>query len=150
MRNLAKHLMALETLGSRPPELKIPAVFHVSCRLRLHLVTLFGNAGYQSLLSRAVVLVYSEVPWLRKVHMKPDGSLEWIDGIHPDLDPSEFLRGKIVLLAQLLGTLVAYVGPRLTLRMASELWPQISPNKMDFVKESQNESQGRPMMPSSS
>ena len=139
MRNLAKHQIALETQGTKSSDLKIPAAFHASYKLRLHLVALFGNAGYQSLLSRAVVLVYAEVPWLRKVHMKPDGSLEWIKGIRVKMAPAEFLRGKVVLLAQLLGSLVAYIGPRLTLRLAGEIWPQIPPYKMDFGNGYKNE-----------
>jgi hypothetical protein len=35
-------------------------------------------------------------------------------------------------LAQLLGLLVAFIGPSLTMRLVGEIWPQISLNKVDF------------------
>jgi hypothetical protein len=41
------------------------------------------------------------------------------------LTPPEFFEGKIVLLAQLLGLLIAFIGPGLTSRLMYESWPTV-------------------------
>jgi hypothetical protein len=70
-----------------------------------------GNTGFHALLSRALALANAEVPWLRAVHVKADGSLEGLD------EPGkrkwtrkEIAEGALFLLAQLLGLLVAFIG----------------------------------------
>jgi hypothetical protein len=57
----------------------------------------------------------------------------------PKLGPAEFLEGRVVLLAQLIGLLVTFIGPSLTARIANEIWPQISPSRWDFGNEVNNE-----------
>jgi hypothetical protein len=135
MRNLAKNLMVYErpengTNGSTAHE-----DFHFNERLRPQLATLYGMAGDRSLLSRALVLADAEVPWLRDLHIKADGSLEGLEALRERLDPDDILEGKIALLAQLLGSLVAYVGPSLALRLLEQVWPKISMNETDFSNE---------------
>ena len=98
-----------------------------------------GNGGFRALLSRALALANAEVPWLRAVHVKADGTLEGLEALHAQLDPAEFLEGRVVLLAQLLGLLVAFIGPSLTLRLVGEIWPQISLNDLDFGNGGKNE-----------
>jgi hypothetical protein len=132
MRNSATHLMAHETLKNKSSEAKSSAAFHVTDKLRSHLATLMGNGGFRALLSRALALATVEVSWLRAVHVKADGTLEGLEALHAQLDPAEFLEGRIVLLAQLLGLLVAFIGPSLTSRLVGEVWPQISLADMDF------------------
>lgn len=124
MRTLAKHLLDLETPGSKSSSMRFEAAAHASDKLRPRLVTLYGTAGYRSLLSRALLLAESEVSWLREVHLNADGSLEGLDAIQAQMRPRDVLEGRIVLLARLLGLLEAYIGPLLTLRILSEIWPQ--------------------------
>jgi len=71
--------------------------------------------------------------WLRAVHVKSDGSMEGVDEIHAQLDPDEFMEGRRVLVAQLLGLLVAFIGENLTLRLVREIWPEISLNNLNFI-----------------
>ncbi len=134
MRNFAKRLMTYETLGNKSSQTQIPAAFQVSEKLRPHLATLMGNAGFRALLSRALAVANAEVPWLRAVHVKADGSLEGLEELHAQLDPDEFLEGRVVLLAQLLGLLVAFIGENLTLRIVREVYPKPSLNNLDFGK----------------
>src|SRR5664279_3639772 len=96
--------------------------------------TLMGNVGFRALLSRSLALTNAEVPWLRAVHVKADGSFEGLDelGAHVDLD--EIFEGRVVLLAQLLGLLVAFIGEDLTLRLVREVWPKLSLNDLNFGK----------------
>jgi hypothetical protein len=134
MRDFAKRLVAYETGKNKSSETKTPAAFLVSEKLRLYLAKLMGNVGFRALLSRALALANAEVPWLRAVHVKADGSLEALEELQVQLDPDEFLEGSVVLLAQLLGLLVAFIGENLTLRLVREIWPKLSLNDLDFGK----------------
>jgi len=130
MRDFAGRLIAYETRENKSSETKTPAAFHVSEKLRPHLMTVIGNTGFRALLSRALALANAEVPWLRAVHVKSDGSLEGLDELEAQVDPEEIFQGRVVLLAQLLGLLVAFVGEKLTLRLVREVWPKLSLNDL--------------------
>ena len=134
MRDFAERLIAYETRGNKSSGTKTPAAFLVGEKLRPHLATLMGNAGFRALLSRALALANAEVPWLRAVHVKADGSLEGLDELEAQVDPDEISEGSVVLLAQLLGLLVAFIGENLTLRLVREVWPKLSLNDLDFGK----------------
>ena len=136
MRSFAAHLMVHEARRSEPSEV---ASFHVVDKLRPHLAALMGNGGFRALLARALVLAGAEVSWLRAVHVRVDGTLEGVEAIRAQLDPTEFLEGRIVLLAQLLGLLVAFIGPSLTSRLMGEIWPQVALKNMDFGNGGKNE-----------
>jgi hypothetical protein len=133
LRNIARLLVAFETSADKSPGCAPHGSIHFSERLRPYLVSLYGTAGYRSLLSHALVRADAEVPWLRSMHMKADGSLEGLESLHVKLRPAEITEGKIVLLAQLLGSLVSYIGQRLTSRLLGEVWPQILRGEMTFV-----------------
>jgi hypothetical protein len=139
MRNFAKRLIADETNENGCSEAKTPAVFHVCERLRPHLATLVGNGGFRALLSRALALGKVEVPWLGAVHVRADGALEGLEKPHARLDPDEFFEGRVVLLAQLLGLLVAFIGENLTSRLLREVWPKVLLNDLDFGFGGKNE-----------
>ena len=63
--------------------------------------------------------------WLRAVRVTTDGSLEGLELLQAQLDPNEFFNGGAVLLAQLFGLLVAFIGEALTLRLVREAWPKV-------------------------
>ena len=133
-RNFAERLIAYETRENKSSETKTPAACLVGEKLRPHLATLMGNVGFRALLSRALALANTDVPWLRAVHVKADGSLEGLDELEAQVDPDEIFEGCVVLLAQLLGLLVAFIGENLTLRMVREVWPKLSLNDLDFSR----------------
>ena len=93
-----------------------------------------GHSGFRALLSRALVLAKFEVSWLRTVQVEADGSLEGLEEHLARLDPDEFLQGTCILLAQLLGLLVAFIGEKLTLGMVLEVWPKVPLNDWDLSK----------------
>ena len=134
MRSFAKRLMASEALSNTSCAAQT-AAFPVIDKLRPQLATLMGNGGVRALLSRALLLAAAEVSWLRAVQVNADGGLEGFEALGLQLDPSEFVEGRVVLLAQLLGLLVALIGPSLTLRLTAEIWPQIPLNEQDFGRE---------------
>src|SRR5665213_4524825 len=139
MRDFAKRLIAYETNGNKSSETKAAAVFLVGEKLRLHLTTLMGNAGFRSLLSRALALANAEVPWLDTVHVKADGSFGGLDELKPQVGPEKIAEGSVVLLAQLLGLLVTFIGESLTLRLVREMWPKLPLNDSDFGNGENNE-----------
>ena len=53
---------------------------------------------------------HTEVPWLRAVKVKTDGSLEGLNALEAQVDPKEFSEDSVVLIAQLLGLLAAFIG----------------------------------------
>jgi hypothetical protein len=59
--------------------------------------------------------------------------------LHTQVDPVEYIEGKVVLLAQLLGLLVALIGPGLTSSLVGEIWPKIPLRDLDFVTGETNE-----------
>jgi hypothetical protein len=80
-----------------------------------------------------------EVDSLRAVQVKADGSLEVLDELEAQADPEELAKGSVVLVAQLLGLLVAFIGENLTLRLVREVWPKLSLNGLGFSKRDENE-----------
>jgi len=91
-----------------------------------------GNGGFRALLSRAFVLATLEVSWLRSMQVNADGCLEEIEQMPAPPDQAELLEGRVVVLAQLLGLLVAFIGERLTLRLVREIWPKVPLHDLGF------------------
>lgn len=134
MRDLAERLITYEAKGNKLPEATPPLVSLVDKRLRPHLAALMGSVGFRALLSRALALANEEIPWLRAVHVKADGSLEGLDELKAHVGSDEILKGCVVLLAQFLGLLVTFIGEDLTLRLVRESWPKLPLNAYDFRK----------------
>lgn len=132
MRNFAKRLIAYEAGGNKSSGIKTPAAFLVCEKLRPQLAMLAGNGGFHALLSRAFALANPEVPWLRTVHINADGSLEGLEELHTRLDRDELFDGGVVLVAQLLGLLLAFIGENLTLRLLREVWPRVPLDDLVF------------------
>jgi len=139
MRRFAKHLIVSDALVNGASKAGRATPFPITDTLRPHLVTLMGNGGVRALLARALALSAAEISWLRAVHVNADGDLEGLEAAGSIFDPAEFLEGRVVLLAQLLGLLVAFIGPSLTSSMVGEFWPQIPLQDRDFGKEHKNE-----------
>jgi hypothetical protein len=139
MRDFAERLIAYETKGNKSSETKNAAVFLVGEKLGPHLASFMGNVGFSALLSRALVLANAEIPWLRAVHVKADCSFGGLDELGGQVGPEKIAEGSVVLLAQLLGLLVAFIGGSLTLRLVREMWPKIPLNDLDFGNGDKNE-----------
>ena len=132
MRDLAELLIAYESSGKKSSATKIAAVFPVIARLRPHLAGLMGNTGFLALLLRAQARAERDVPSLRAVEVKADGSLHMPDESAAQIDPENGVEGGVVLLAQLLGLLATFIGEHLTLRLVGEIWPKLPLNDLDF------------------
>jgi hypothetical protein len=139
MRHFARRLVAYETRGDKSSKTKTPAVFSVSEKLRPHLAALMGEDGYRALFSRALALASAEAPWLGAVQIKADGSFEELTGLATQIDARGIVEGKIALLAELLGLLVAFIGENLTLRLMREVWPKVPIHDLDLKTRDKNE-----------
>lgn len=139
MRDFAERLIAHETKGNKSFEVKLPAAFLVFEKLRPHLANLMGSTGFRALLSRSLALASTEVPWLRAVHVKSDGSLEGLEKFESQVDLDNFFEGRVILLAALLGLLVAFIGEKLTVQLVRGVWPKLYLNDLDFSKGAKNE-----------
>ena len=129
MRDFATRLVAYEARADRQSG---ATAFPVCAKLRPHLATLVGNAGYGALLSRALALSKAESPWLRTVQVESDGSLDAPEGLGGKVQPGKLREGQIILLAHLLGLLVAFIGDNLTMRLVGEIWPKVPLDDLDF------------------
>ncbi len=126
LRNLAKLIIASDASENKPFADSTPQSFPVHEKLYPHLEALIGKGGFRALLWRARVLATAELPWLGSVQVTVDGSLEAEGEIRSQLDPDEFLEGRVILLAQLLGLLEAFIGENLTMRLVRDACPEVS------------------------
>ena len=123
-RYLAQRLLTYEAVAGKNSETKESAAFRVFAKLRAPLVTLAGVAGFRSLLSRALTLARAEAPSLSAVQVAADGSLQGLDELDPQVDKDQTAEGGAILIAQLIGLLLTFIGEGLTMRMVQDVWPE--------------------------
>jgi hypothetical protein len=123
-RHLAQRLLSYEVVAGKNSESTESAAFRVCAKLRLPLTTLAGVAGFRSLLCRALTLARAEVPSLRAVQVEADGSLKGLDELASQTDTEQARDGGAILIAQLIGLLLTFIGEGLTLRLVQDVWPE--------------------------
>jgi hypothetical protein len=123
VKQLTSRLMAYEVAAIKSGGAHKSVAFRVCDKLRQPLSRLTGVAGFRSLLSRALALASGEVRWLKALHVAADGSLEGLDEPQEQLSHDEIAEGEVMLIAQLMGLLVTFIGQALTLRLVQEAWP---------------------------
>lgn len=123
-KGFARRLLAYEVVSDDPSVAQDSAAFRVCEKLRGPLGKLLGVDGFRSLLLRAKALAGAEVPWLAKLEIKADGSWEDLSGLEPKLDAAAIAEGEVYLVGQLLGLLVIFIGPALTLQLIQDIWPK--------------------------
>ena len=128
-------LLAYETRENVTQAIRTPAAFLVCEKLRPPLATLMGRAGFRSLLARALALANTEAVWPGVVQVKADGTLEGLDQLEGQIARKEFADASVVLIARLLGLLVAFIGEELTFRLLREIWPEVALNEGILTKE---------------
>jgi len=126
MRDLAARLIAYEAKANPPSVPNPPAVFHVFEKLRPQLAVLMGKGGFHAVLSRALAVAGPEVRWLRVVKVNADGVLEGWEQSEGEEGAEGTTEAGALLVAHLLGLLVAFIGDNLTLRLVREVWPKVS------------------------
>jgi hypothetical protein len=134
-RYLAQRLLTYEAAAGKNSEATESAAFRVFAKLRRPLITLAGVAGFRSLLSRALTLARAEAPSLSAVQVAADGSLQGLDELEPQIDKEQAKEGGAILIAQLIGLLLTFIGEGLTLSMVQAVWPEAAFDGRVFEKE---------------
>ena len=122
-RDLAQQLLAHETAAGKAPETTESAAVRVCERLRQPVCGLAGVAGYRTLLSRALALARAEVPGLSRLQVTADGSLQSLGELQPQIDQDHAEEGGVILIAQLLGLFLTFLGAALTLQLVQNVSP---------------------------
>jgi hypothetical protein len=133
VKELARRLLAYEAASGKPANTKAFAAVRVCKKLRGPLGKILGNGVFRSLLSRALALAAAEVSWLRTLQINADGTLEGLDQLEAKLDSRVSAEGEVGLLSQLLGLLITFIGPALTLQLLSDIWPKM--DELSFAME---------------
>jgi hypothetical protein len=120
IRELAQRLLAYEVAADNPSEANSSAGLRVFEKLRRLLSTLVGSSGFRSLLARALTLAKAQDPRLSVAQIKPDGSLEGLSDLGKQDQATE-----VILIAQLFGLLVTFIGESLTLSLLLDAWPDL-------------------------
>ena len=134
-RYLAQRLLTYEAVAGKNSETTESAAFRVCAKLRRPLITLAGVAGFRSLLSRALTLARAEAPSLSAVQIAADGSLQGLDEMEPQIGKDQAREGGAILIAQLIGLLLTFIGEGLTLSMVQTVWPEAAFDGRVFEKE---------------
>jgi hypothetical protein len=124
-RDLARSLVASEADASIPSLQTEPATVRVYERLRRQLCAPVGEDGFQALASRALALAKSESPRLSGVQITADGALRGLGEVEAQTDTDEDSEAGIVLITQLLGLFLTFLGEATTLRLIEDLRLQV-------------------------
>ena len=123
-RELAQRLIAYEGAGSNISEPMALAAFRVCETLRRPVCALTGVDGFRLLLSRALALERAEAPILSALQVAADGSLQGLDELGRQIDRDQIRDGGAILIAQLIGLLLTFIGEAMTSRLViSEVLP---------------------------
>jgi hypothetical protein len=125
-RDLARSLVDSETDATTTALQTEPATARVYERLRRQLSAPVGADGFQALASRALALAKSEVPRLNAVKLSANGRLLGLGGVESLADADEDGEAGIILIAQLLGLFLTFLGEATTLRLIEDLRLQVA------------------------
>jgi hypothetical protein len=123
--DLARSLVASEADAGTASLHTEPATVRVYERLRRQLGAPVGTDGFQALASRALALAKSESPRLSAVQVTANGGLRGLGEVESQTDSDEDGEIGIVLIAQLLGLFLTFLGEATTLRLIEDLRLQV-------------------------
>ena len=122
IHNLARRLIALDPSRERSAA-GLGETVRTFEKLRIALSKFSGVAGYRSLMARAFMIAAEEFPCLDAVQVRMDGSLEGFDAATNQQGGILAGEAGTVVLAQLLGLLMAFVGEPMMMRLVRDAWP---------------------------
>jgi hypothetical protein len=123
--DLARSLIAGEADSSTTSLQTEPASVRVYEKLRRQLGAPVGAEGFQALASRALALAKSESPRLDAVQVTANGGLRGLGEVESQTHPDEDGEVGIILIAQLLGLFLTFLGEATTLRLIEDLRLQV-------------------------
>jgi hypothetical protein len=124
-RELARSLVACEADATTTSLHTEPATVRVYERLRRQLGSPVGVDGFQALASRALALAKSQSPRLSAVQVTANGGLQGLGEVESQTNSEEDGEAGIILIAQLLGLFLTFLGEATTLRLIEDLRLQV-------------------------
>jgi hypothetical protein len=124
-RDLARSLVASEADASTTSLQTEPATVRVYERLRRQLGAPVGVDGFHALASRALALAKSESPRLSAVQVTVNGGLRGLGEAESQTDTDEDGEVGVILIAQLLGLFLTFLGEATTMRLIEDLRLQV-------------------------
>jgi hypothetical protein len=125
MRDLARSLVTSEADASTTSLHTEHATVRVYERLRRQLGSPVGVDGFQLIASRALALAKSQSPRLSAVQVTANGGLRGLGEVESQTDADEDGEAGIILIAQLLGLFLTFLGEATTLRLIEDLRLQV-------------------------
>ena len=125
MKDLARRLIAVEAASENVTDAHVHETVRVCDKLRISLTRFAGSDGFKALFGRALALASAEVPSLQTVKLKPDCSLEGLEGLPGD-GTNAGPEAAVAIIVHLLGLLETFIGKTLTFRLVREAWPDLS------------------------
>ena len=123
-RDLARSLIVCEA-ASKTSLCTEPASVRVYEKLRRQLGAPVGANGFQALASRALALAKLESPRLSAVQVTENGALRGLGEVEFQANTDEDGEVGIILIAQLLGLFLSFLGEATTLRLIEDLRLQV-------------------------
>ena len=120
-RELARSLIASEAESAAASLHTEPATMRAYERLRRQLGAPVGPDGFQALASRALALAKSESPQLSAVQVTANGGLRGLGEVESQADAEENGEAGVILIAQLLGLFLTFLGEATTLSLIEDL-----------------------------
>jgi hypothetical protein len=120
-RELARSLVASEAEAATTSLHAEPATVRVYEKLRRQLGAPVGIDGFQALASRALALAKSESSRLSAVQVTANGGLRGLAEVESSMNADEGGEAGIILIAQLLGLFLTFLGEATTLRLIEDL-----------------------------
>jgi len=124
-RDLARSLVAREADASALPLQAQAATVRAYERLRRQLGSPVGVDGFQVLASRALALAKSQFSKLSAVQITENGHLRGLGDVESPSATDEDGEAGIILIAQLLGLFLNFLGEATTLRLIEDLRLQV-------------------------
>lgn len=124
-RDLARNLLDSEVGASSTSVQTEPATVRVYERLRRLLGESVGTDSFQVLATRALVLAKSESQVLSAVQVTADGSLRGLSEVDSQAASDHDGEAGVILISQLLGLFLAFLGEATTLRLIEDLRLQV-------------------------
>lgn len=118
VRDLADHLIRSLEKESLTGE-KVDFGFEI---IKSQLTSLVGTGGFSMIMSNALSQAKSEVAWLRDVDSKGGGAIIGLEAASANVSHADFQAGSVVILANIIGLLVRFIGPIMTEAVIRDTW----------------------------
>jgi hypothetical protein len=132
IRDFARRLIVLEAARDNSLGALGGGAACVCDQLRVPLVKLAGTAGFRSVMSRALAMARAEFPSLIAVQVNDDGSLVGLNALEHNQESGASDEAGVVVVAQLLGLLVTFIGEPLTVRLVRDIWSEATMIGLDM------------------